>query len=101
MLANPAHQPQCTCTSEKRFLLAQGLPSGFRRVFSKKSEGRGLGGWVKNVKGLRSTNWQSQNSHADVKSSRGNVVNGIVITKYGARWVLEVSGDHFVNYLIV
>ena len=101
MLANPAHQPQCTCTSEKRFLLAQGLPSGFRRVFSKKSEGRGLGGWVKNVKGLRSTNWQSQNSHGDVKYSLGKRVNNIVITLCGARRVLEISGDHFVKHMIV
>ena len=29
-------------------------------------------GWVKNVKGLRSTNWQLQNSHGDVKYNLGS-----------------------------
>ena len=31
------------------------------------------------------------NSHGDVKFSIGNIVNNIVITMYGARWVLELS----------
>ena len=46
-----------------------------------------LGGWVKVVKGLRSTNWQLQNSHRDVKYSIGNIVDNIVITTCGARCV--------------
>lgn len=33
---------------------------------------------------LRSTNWQFQNSHRDVKDSVGNIVNDIVETKYDA-----------------
>lgn len=37
------------------------------------------------VKGLRSTNWQLQNSHEDVKSSLQNIVNNIVITTDGVR----------------
>ena len=36
--------------------------------------------WVKKVKGLRSRDWQLQNSHGDVKSNMGNVVSNIVIT---------------------
>ena len=35
---------------------------------------------MKKVKGLRSTNWQLQNSHGDVKHSIGNIVNNILLT---------------------
>ena len=52
----------------------------------------GFRGWVKKGKGLRSPKWQSQNSHKDVNSLIGNVVNTIVITRSGARWVLEITG---------
>ena len=45
------------------------------------------------VRGLRSTNWQLQNIHGDVKYSIGNIVSNIVMTVYGARWVLEISED--------
>ena len=38
------------------------------------------------MKGLRSTNWQLQNSYGDVKHSIGNIVNDIVITMYGVGW---------------
>ena len=51
----------------------------------------GLGERVKKVNELRSTNWQLQNSHRDVKYSTGNMVNNIVITMCGARWVLDLS----------
>ena len=44
------------------------------------------------MKGLRSTNWQSQSFCEDVKYSIGNIVNNIVTTMYGARWVVEISG---------
>ena len=61
----------------------------------------GLGGWVKKVKELRSTDWWLQNSHGDVKYSIGNIVNSTVITTYGASWVLEKSwGTVFVKYII-
>ena len=39
---------------------------------------------MKKVKGLRSTEWQLQNSHGDVKYSIGNRVDNIVIIVYGA-----------------
>ena len=42
--------------------------------------GRKLEGWVKKVKGLRSTNLQLQNSHRDVQYSIGNIVNNVLIT---------------------
>ena len=51
-----------------------------------------LGGWVKNVKRLRSTNWLLQNSHEDVKWSRGNTVNNILITTCGVRGTLDLLG---------
>ena len=60
-----------------------------------------LWGWVKKVKGFRSTNWYLQNSHGDVKYSLGNMVNNIVITMYGATWLLEISVGHFLSYINV
>ena len=49
-----------------------------------------LGGWVKKMKGLRSTNWYLQ-FNEDVKYSTGNIVKNI-ITVYGVRWVLGFWG---------
>ena len=45
------------------------------------------GGWGRDekVKGIRSTNWQLQNSHGDVKYGIGNTVNNIAITMYDVR----------------
>ena len=45
---------------------------------------------MKKVEEVRSTDWQLQNSHEDVKYSVGNTVNNIVITMHGARLVLEI-----------
>ena len=56
---------------------------------------------MKKVKGLRSTHWQLQNSHRNVKYSMGNIVNNIVITMCGARWVPEISEEHFVDCMTV
>ena len=47
----------------------------------------GLGGLAKKVKGLRSTVWLLQNSPGDVKYSKRDVVNNILITMYGVTWV--------------
>ena len=33
----------------------------------------------------------------NVKYSIGNIVNNIVITMHGVRWVLDLSGYHFVR----
>ena len=35
------------------------------------------------------------------KDSLGKVVNNIVTIMYGARWVLEILGDHSVKYRTV
>ena len=63
---------------------------------------KGVGGLGEKVKGLKSKDWWLQNSHRDIKYSIGNIVNDIVITTYGIRWVLEIfRGDHLVKYMIV
>ena len=41
-------------------------------------EGR-LEGWVKKVRGLRSTNWLLQNSHGDINYRIENTVNNLII----------------------
>ena len=53
---------------------------------------RGLQDWVRRVERFRNTNRYLHNSHGDIKHSRGNRVSNIVITVYGARWVLEILG---------
>ena len=35
----------------------------------------------------------------DVKHSVGDVVNDTVTTMCGARWGLELLGDHFISYV--
>ena len=54
-----------------------------------------MGDWVEKVKGLSSTDWQSQNSHGDIKSSMRNIIKYIVITMYDD----EILGAHFVKYV--
>ena len=51
-----------------------------------------LGGWVKKVKELRSTNWWLQNSQGDIKYGIGNIVNNIVGTVYDVRVVIDLLG---------
>ena len=63
----------------------------------------GVGGvedWVKNVKELRSRNWDLQ-IVTGIKYSIGNIVDNIVVTVYGARWALDTLGEQFVKYLTV
>ena len=43
--------------------------------------------WMKNMKGLISTNWLLQNSHWQYNYSIWNRVNNILITMYGVSWV--------------
>ena len=52
--------------------------------------GRRLGDWVEKVK--RFNKLVVTKRHGNTKYSIGNIVNNIVITMYGARWVLEISG---------
>ena len=54
--------------------------------------GGDFGGWMKEAKALRGTNWQLHYSIGDVKQSIENIVNNIVISMYDARWVLELLG---------
>ena len=52
----------------------------------------GLKGLENKVKGLKSTNWQLQNSQRDEKYNIRNIVSNSVIILIGARWVLELLG---------
>ena len=56
---------------------------------------------MKKEKLLISTNWWLLNSHRNVKYGVGNIVNNIIITTYSAEWVLEMSKEFFVKYMIV
>ena len=56
---------------------------------------------MKKTEGLRSTDGQLQNSHRDVTHGTGNMVNTTVITVRGARWVLEILGELFVQCVFV
>ena len=54
-------------------------------------EGRVVGGLAEKVKGLRvQLGSYRVDSHRDVKSSIGNIVDNTAVTLYGARWVLEI-----------
>ena len=64
----------------------------YREYFDGCQMGGVLGGWEKKKKGLRSTDWQSQNGHGDVKYSTGNIVNNTVIATHGVRRVLDLPG---------
>ena len=64
-------------------------------------EVKAFGEMGEEVRASRSTNWELQNSHGDVKYSIGHIVTNIEITMYGARWVLEILvGTLVYNFLI-
>ena len=48
---------------------------------------------MKQGDGIKSTNWWLHHRHKDVKHNIGNTVVNIAMTLYGARWVLEISGE--------
>ena len=58
------------------------------------------GGWVRKVKGLKSTNRELQNSQGDVKHSAWNTVNNIVIM-HGAGGYWLYHGDCFASCINV
>ena len=63
-----------------------------------------LGGeGVKLVKGIKSYKPPviKRTSHRDVIYSIRNTVSSIVITLHGDRWLLDLSGDHFIMYVNV
>ena len=55
---------------------------------------------MKKVKGLRRTIWLLQNSHGDIKYSIGNIVNSMLITMHGVRWVQDLQDDHSISYIM-
>ena len=60
------------------------------------------------VNGENNIQWEGENDEkwgfdfetiiGDVKYSIGNIVNNIVITMCGVRWVLHLYGDHVLSY---
>ena len=56
------------------------------------TEGRAVGGQWKG-KGIKKGKLVATNSHRIVKYSIGNVVNNVVMTVHGARWVLDLLGE--------
>lgn len=58
-------------------------------------------GWVKKVKGSRSTNLYLQKNYKGVQNIIGHRVKNIIIIMCGASGILKYWGDHSVNYLIV
>ena len=73
---------------------------GYRERFDNCQMGGCLEDWVKNVKGLRSTNLLLQNSHGDAKYSIGSIVGNSLMTLYGIRWCKTYRHDHLVSYVI-
>ena len=65
--------------------------------------GRGVGGLGEKGERISSTKKYLQNSKGNIQYSTRNIVNNIVVTMYGARWVFELSGwsdgesHHFIN----
>ena len=59
----------------------------YRELFDSCQMGQGLVECVKKVKELRSTDWLLQNSFMDVNYSIGNIVNNILVSMNGVRWV--------------
>lgn len=55
----------------------------------------------KKVKGLRCTKLAVTKQSEGLKFIIGNIINKMVISMHGARWVLGLSGDHFVNSITV
>ena len=64
------------------------------------ASGEGFGGMGGKGEGVSSTNCQLQDSRKDVKHSMGNIVSSVVITVYGARCVLGLSGESLHNLYI-
>lgn len=59
-----------------------------------------MGDWLREVKGLRRTNCSYRPSWG-VEYSTGNTAGAVVVTVYGARWVLGRWGENFTGYMTV
>ena len=55
-------------------------------------DGRGAGGISGKDEEIKKYKWKLQNSQRDVKYSIGNIVNNILITMYGVRWIQDLLG---------
>ena len=61
----------------------------------------GVGGLDKKSEGMKKYKLEVTSGPGDVQYSLGIKVSSIVITMYGVRRVLELSGRNFVKYVIV
>ena len=66
---------------------------------AKWEDGRGLGGQVQKAKGLRSTDWQSQNRHGDAQCTTGNTVSNILVLCMVTGGYEIYRDDHSVSYM--
>lgn len=63
-------------------------------------EGRGVGGLGGKGEGIENYKCVVTNQSCDIECSVGSVANDIATIVCGARWVLEIPGDHFEKYMI-
>ena len=63
-----------------------------QRVYCCFPEERGSGGLGERGEGINKYKLVLQNGHRGVTYSIGNIVKNIMITMYGARWVLKILG---------
>ena len=61
----------------------------------------GFDGLGEKGNGIKSTGWQLQNSHGNVKFSTGNTVDSNLTVTYSARGYMECRGDHFVTFMTI
>ena len=75
-------------TIESKYKLSKQKEWGQNHIYGEHFDGcqmgGGFGGMVEEVRGLRRTNWQSQNSHGNVKDSTGNgIAKGLICMTHG------------------
>ena len=69
------------------------------RLMAARGERGGGTGWE--GEGIRKYKLVITEQSQDVKYSIGHIVNNIVITTCGSRWVLEIWEGHCVKYMII
>ena len=62
-------------------------------------DGKGVRRMGEKGEGIKKYKLAITNSHRDIKCSIGNIVSNSIITMYGVKWVLDLSGDHLVSYI--
>ena len=68
---------------------------------SRLPEGMGMGGLGEKGRGIKKYTLAITKQSWGCTVQHRNILSNIVITIYGARWALELSGEHFVKYVTV